>query len=659
MEQTESPAVDVIADASTRRIALLGNPNTGKTSLFNRLTGLRHRTGNFPGITQHATIGELELEGAWHQVIDLPGLYSLELAQGESELCRGVLDGTLAPKGEGASPPNALCITVDATNLSRNLSVVGEALRRRLPTVVCVTMLDLAERRGLKIDLDVLGERLGCAVVGVNARKNTGIDHLKHALADARIPNRTPPGDGAGLEAWVDEVAIAAMSATTDVEQPTLTDRLDRAFTHPVLGVMLFAIVMTGLFWLLFRWASVPMDLIDGAFGWLAASVESALPEGLIADLLANGVIAGVGATVTFLPQIALLFFVIALLEDSGYLARASFVMDRVLRPFGLRGHAFVPLLSSHACALPGIMACRAIPDRRERLAAILVAPFMTCSARLPVYALLVVVLFPERPGMQALAFTGCYALGIVAGLLSALLARRTILKGAGRPMAMELPSYRVPSLPSALRTMGERSWVFLRKAGTVILAITIVLWWLGSYPQVDPPAEAVELRAMAAQETDEASALALEERADRLEASHGAERSFMGHVGRTVQPVFEPLGYDWQLSVGVVASFAAREVFVSTMAVITTGQEDAEDESVLNALKSAKRSDGETLVFTAPTAWSLLVYYVLAMQCLPTLAVTAREAGGKRWAALQLGWMTVVAYLCAMTAHLVAGALA
>ncbi len=641
----------------TTRIVLLGNPNTGKSSLFNRLTGLRQRTSNFPGTTQHASLGEIEIGGAVATVIDLPGIYSLELEQQEANLCRQVLAGTLAPKGETIEQPEALVVTVDATNLSRNLTLVGEALRRRLPTVVCVTMLDVAERRGLRLDLDVLAERLGCAVVGINPRKNTGLDRLVAALAGARVPNRTPPGDDAGLDAWVDETAIATTSETESVEASTLTDRLDRAFTHPVLGVSLFVLIMAGLFWLLFRFASTPMDLIDGAFSALAVAAEKVLPEGLIADLLANGVIAGVGATVIFLPQIALLFFVITLLEDSGYLARASFVMDRVLRPFGLRGHAFVPLLSSHACALPGIMACRAIPDRRERLAAILVAPFMTCTARLPVYALLVVVLFPERPSMQALAFIGCYALGIFAGLFSALLARRTILRGKGRPMALELPSYRVPSLTAALRTTWERSWVFLRKAGTVILAISIVLWWLGSYPRVDPPERAVELRTLAAQETDESRAVVIEARAEELESMHAAERSYMGLIGRTVQPVFAPLGYDWQLSVGVMASFAAREVFASTMAVVVTGQEDAEDERVLTALRTAKRSDGVTPVFTHPAAWSLLVYYVLAMQCLPTLAVTAREAGAKRWAALQLGWMMLVAYACAAAAHAIASA--
>jgi len=389
------------------------------------------------------------------------------------------------------------------------------------------------------------------------------------------------------------------------------------------------------------------------------------MPGGIVRDLLAQGIVGGVGATVIFLPQICLLFFLISLLEDTGYLARAAFVVDRWLRPFGLPGHAFVPLLSSHACALPGIMAARGIPDARERLATILVAPFMTCSARLPVYVLLTTLLFRDRPWQAAGAFVGCYALGALAGVTSALVFRRTILRGRGRPMAMELPTYKRPSLRTALVTTWDRGLVFLKKAGTNILAICVILWWLESFPHVPPPPEAERLRERAAVlgatgdvpaegrpgadadgsvETRE-SLLA---EADRLERRHAKERSFAGRIGRAVQPVFAPLGYDWQLSIGVVTSFAAREVFVSTMAVVVAGEEDAEAGGVLEAIGRAKRDDGVTPVFTRATCWSLLIYYVLAMQCLPTLAVTAREAGGWRWALLQLAWMSGVAYAAA-----------
>jgi len=407
------------------------------------------------------------------------------------------------------------------------------------------------------------------------------------------------------------------------------------------------------------------MDLIGSAFDWVSGMTKAVLPEGSLADLLADGVIGGVGATVVFLPQICLLFFLIALLEDTGYLARAAFVVDRLLRPFGLPGHSFVPLLSSHACALPGIMSTRVIPDRRERLATILVAPFMTCSARLPVYVLVTSLLFKGQPLYAGLAFVGCYMLGAIAGLFSAFIARQTILKGPARPMVLELPTYKVPSLRTALATTIDRGWVFLKNAGTNILAICIVLWWLGSYPHVLPPesakllhVQATDLRALADTTADATKAQAerenaqkLEDEANRLTAADAKARSFIGRMGKAVQPVFAPLGYDWQLTIGVLTSFAAREVFVSTMAIVTSaGGDDADvhDEGIVQSIATAPRDDGKTPIFTTATCWSVLVFFVLAMQCLPTLAVTAKEAGGAKWALLQLAWMSAVAYAAA-----------
>lgn len=659
--------------AGVRRIALLGNPNTGKTTLFNRLCGLRHKTSNFPGTTLEARLGRVGVEAGWKpavhaELIDLPGVYSIELEQLEASVCREVLAGTTAPRGgwgggggDGGrgGAPDAICVVADATNLGRSLTLAGEALRRRLPTVVAVNMIDLAHRRGLHVDAARLSDALGCRVVCVSARTGEGLAELRAALAGgeggAQIPTRTPPGDEAGLRRWADELFAHAAAGSSGLEEDTFTDRLDRAFTHPILGLVMFAVVMTGLFWGLFELAAYPMDWIDMIFGGLGGLVERVVPEGDVRDLLANGVVAGVGATVIFLPQICLLFFLISLLEDTGYLARAAFVMDRLLRPFGLSGHAFVPLLSAHACALPGIMACRGIPDRRDRLATILIAPFMSCSARIPVYALLVVLLFPGRPSLQALAFTGCYFLGAIAGLFTAALFRSTILRGRGRPMVMELPSYKRPSIRTALLTTYDRAVVFLKKAGTAILAISIILWWLGAYPHVDPPQEAVALQTQAAAvaQSQPEQAEELEAEAAALEARHAARNSFIGRLGTIVEPVFRPLGYDRQLSVGVLASFAAREVFVTTMAVIVIGDDDADvaDEGVRARLANASRDDG-TPIFTAATSWSLLVYYVLAMQCLPTLVLTAREAGGVRWALLQLGWMCGLAYVCALVVY-------
>lgn len=656
--------------AAPARVALVGNPNTGKTTLFNRLCGLRHKTSNFPGTTQEARIGSLQSHGLAIELIDLPGVYSLELEQQEAEVCRGVLAGSLSPRGERVGQPDALLVVADATNLARGLALVGEAMAQRLPMVVALNMSDLARRAGMTPDRKVLEESLGCEVIPVSARTGEGLEPLAASLAAARIPNRTPPGGRENLERWSDDLSALAMAHQANAPGRgagvSMTDRLDRVFTHGLAGTLVFALVMSALFWVIFQLATYPMDWIDSFFGLASAWVESVMPAGLLRDLLSQGVVSGIGATVVFLPQICLLFFLISLLEDTGYLARAAFLMDRLLRPFGMPGHSFVPLLSSHACALPGIMATRAIPDRRERLATILVAPFMTCSARIPVYVLLIGILFKDRPAMGALAFVGCYALGILAGLLSALIARRTILKGAARPMVLELPTYKFPSLRTALLTTYDRGWVFLKNAGTNILAICIVLWWMGSFPKVQPPPEAVALHQQvvdavhgAYSKTEPAELLAKIEgwqaEAARLEASHAKAESYAGRLGRFVQPAFAPLGLDWQLTVGVLTSFAAREVFVSTMAVIVTGEEDAEDAGVVSAVASARRSDGVTPVFTRATSWAVLVFYVLAMQCLPTLAVTAKEAGGARWAFLQLAWMSIVAYLAGALAFAIA----
>lgn len=691
----QSEGVD--AGAAPRRIALLGNPNTGKTTLFNRMSGLRHKTSNFPGTTLEARVAFVRagVEGGRDaDLIDLPGIYALELDQIEARVCREVLAGTAAPRGEPLGAPDCAVVVVDAANLARNMTLVGEVVRRRLPTVIAVNMIDLAEGKGIKLDPARLSDALGCEVVPTNARAGDGVDELRLAIRRARIPApvEAVPADVQGLRHWAQEMADRALhpehvGEVPDILEETKSDRADKLIMHPVLGPVIFAGVMTGLFYVLFILAKYPMDWIEAIFSgngdWVAGwqpqwlqhvigsgavgVVKDVMPDGILRDLLTDGVIAGVGSTVVFLPQICLLFFLIALLEDTGYLARGAFVMDRLLRPFGLPGHAFVPLLSSHACALPGIMATRAIPDPKERLATILVAPFMTCSARLPVYILLTTLLFKDRPMMAALAFVGCYALGILAGVFSALIARRTILRGKSRAMVMELPSYKWPSVRSAVLGTVDRGWVFLKNAGTVILMICIVLWWMGAYPHVQPPAEASAMREQATvlrepykqdavPEAVAAKAGELDSEATHIEARHAAANSFLGRIGQTVQPVFQPLGFDWQLTIGVMASFAAREVFVSTMNVVIAGQEEGGDEQgeqrLMQQIQDAKRSDGATPVFTPAVSWALLVFFVLAMQCLPTLAVTAKEAGGVKWALLQLAWMSGMAYIAALIVY-------
>lgn len=656
----ETVALPPIAARETPRIALIGNPNTGKTTLFNRLCGARAKTSNFPGTTTTSRVGRAALPGDWiAEVIDLPGLYELGLDVPETRIARDVL------AGDGLyRRPDAVLVVVDACNLTRNLVLVGELLSYEVPVVVALNMVDLAQKRGLTIDADKLSQRLGCPVVAIVARRGDGVDDvrtaLSRALAEGRrhhAPASAVPGEGASIEtltAWADDVMAFSVGRPHALYmRDAFAERLDRVLTHPVLGLLMFLLVMGGLFYTLFALATVPMDLIEATFARLGEVAAQYLPDGPVRALVSEGIIGGVAGTVVFLPQICLLFFLISLLEDTGYLARAAFVMDRVLRRFGLPGHAFVPLLTSSACALPGIMSTRLIPDRRDRLATILVAPLMSCSARLPVYVLLTSLMFADSPLYAAAAFVGCYLLGALAALVTATVFGRTWLKGDARPMVLELPSYKWPSLQNAVITAKDQGLAFLQTAGTVIMAICIVMWWLSAYPQVGTPAEATALRAQAAQ-----AGVSAEQRdawmseADVLEKRAAQAGSFAGRIGQVAQPVFAPLGYDWQLTVGVMTSFLAREVFVSTMSVLVGGSGEADvDVGVIERIRSATRDDG-TPLFTTATSASALVFFVLAMQCLPTLTVTRRETGAGKYALMQLAYMSTLAYVSALLVY-------
>jgi ferrous iron transport protein B len=641
--------------AVSDRVALLGNPNTGKTTIFNSLCGARAKTANFPGTTTTVRLGHYRTGDQQINAMDLPGVYELSLATPEAEIARDALAGVRAPA------PGAIVVVIDACNLTRNLVLVGELLAYPQPVVVALNMIDLAARRGITIDAKTLGQRLGVTVVPTVARSGEGLDDLRAAIAaaltapgpaprPADLPaQRTPEALTAWAESLVGDVATSPVMQGPD----TASERVDRMLTHPVYGMAAFVAVMGLLFWTLFTLATVPMDLIEATFAVLGDATRSVFPEGPIQDLVADGIVGGVAGTVVFLPQICLLFFLISLLEDTGYLARAAFVMDRLLARFGLPGHAFVPLLTAHACAIPSIMSTRLIPDRRDRLATILIAPFMSCSARLPVYVLLTSLIFANRPALAAVAFGACYLLGGTAALLSAVLFGRTILKGRAQPMVLELPTYKTPSVGNALITARDQGLLFLKTAGTVIVAICIVMWWLSAYPRVEPGPEVQALRAQA--ETPglppaEVEALTLE--ADTLERRAAQAGSFAGMMGSAVEPVFRPLGFDWQLTVGVLTSFLAREVFVSTMSVLVGGSGDAEaDEGVIARIRGMTTADGR-MVFTPATSAATLVFFVLAMQCLPTLAVTRREAGRLKYAAFQFAYMSAVAYVAALIVY-------
>jgi len=644
-------------------IALTGNPNAGKTSLFNRLTGLRAQTANFPGTTVEHRRGRVQLKNQTATLVDLPGLYTLDAVTPDERVAVDALDGKLARWAR----PDALLIVVDATNLERNLFLASQLLDRKLPTVVALNMIDSADKHGLHFDIEELAKRLGCHVVPISARTGQGIDDLFQALNELvrkRIeptvhPDLASCGHCSGCQYaarynWAETVSGATSHGDASA-RGRRTEAIDRVLTHRVIGLVCFAAIMTLTFVLIFWMAQFPMDLIDGWFGLASRTVGHWLPAGDLNSLLTDGVIGGVGGMLVFLPQICMLFFMLALLEDSGYLARAAFVMDRLMHRVGLPGKAFVPMLSAHACAIPAIMASRVIDDRRDRLATILVLPLMTCSARLPVYAMVMALLFPNDPLKASLLFASAYALGIVTALVMAWIFKRTLLKGKTKPLVIELPNYRLPSLRNALLLMYDRAWAFVKTAGTTIMIISIVIWALATYPKA--PAEEMS-DGVRSQYT------ALLEQGDTAGAAYlfdrfQLEQSYAGHLGRAVEPVFAPLGFDWKMSIGIVSSFAAREVIVSTLAVLYGVGEKATGESgfFVDRMRNIRHADGRR-VFSTAGCLSLLVFYVLAMQCLPTQVVARRETGSWKLPMLQLGYMSVLAYTAALITYQVAAAL-
>jgi ferrous iron transport protein B len=625
---------EALADTSLRfRLGLVGGPNSGKTTLFNALTGLRGRVGNYPGVTVERREGLCQV-GERRQreavVVDLPGTYSLDALSPDEEVVNRVLEGEIA------AAPHALILVADACTLERSLLFIAQVLRRGLPTCLVVTMTDELHARGGQLDLARLERALGVPVRGVVGHRGLGLDALRSLLGaweSWERPHLLPPADVRERAAWAASV-LESVSATRP-NAHTATEAIDRFVLHPLYGSLLFAAVMLIFFQLIFAWAAPAMDAIDAGVGAASAGARALLPAGAVADFVADGMIAGVGAVVVFLPQILLLFGLLYLLEDVGYMARAAFVADRVMGRIGLEGRCFVSLLSSYACAVPGIMATRTIPSPRSRLITILVAPLMTCSARLPVYALLIGAFVPATSigplGVQGLVLLGLYLLGVLAALVAAAVIKRTVLTGEGLPFYMELPPYRLPTPRLWLSQVWGSAWAFLRRAGTIILAASIVLWLLLSFPRVAPPPGATESEA----------------------ARHGLEQSFAGRAGHAIEPLIAPLGFDWKIGVGLLASLAAREVIVSTLAQIYAVQEEG------SSLREALRRDVDPgtgrPVYTPATVAALLVFFVFALQCLSTIAIMRRETNSWRWPAFAFGYLLTLAYSASFLTHRVA----
>jgi ferrous iron transport protein B len=642
-------------------LALVGNPNAGKTTLFNALTGLHAKTANFPGTTVERRVGRTKIGRQQIVLVDLPGLYGLESSSPDEKLASDALRGRL----DGHPAPNAALVVVDATNLERNLFLASQVLELDCPVIVALNMMDMAKRDGIRIDVAKLRAELGCPVVPITARSGKGIRELQNEIerlvggpAVEAAPHAKPgcgSCSGCPYQAryeWTEKISNRVMDAAM-ARRSERTEKIDNIVTHPVAGVIVFQLVMLVIFALIFWAAQIPMHLIDRLFVTIGTRVGAMLPPGDLQSMMVNGVIGGVGGILVFLPQICILFFVLSLLEDTGYLSRAAFVMDKVMRRFGLPGKAFVPMLSAHACAIPAIMSTRVIENPRDRLLTILITPLMTCSARIPVYAMVTALLFPNSPWKAAAVFTAAYAAGVLAALGAALVFRHTILPGESKPLMIELPPYRLPGLRTALLHTFDRAKIFVKQAGTIILAISLILWALSYYPKSSPPAAAAAMNAQAAQlaqSGDTGKADELRAAAGRLTAQNSLQNSFAGKIGHVIEPVIAPLGYDWQIGIGILSSFAAREVIVSTMAIVYgVGKDTAEKnpKSLYDSLRQATRSDG-TPIFNTATCASLLVFYILAAQCLSTTAVVRRETNSWKWPLFQIAYMTSLAYVAA-----------
>lgn len=693
---------------AVQKIALVGNPNSGKSSLFNLLTGLNQKIGNFPGVTVEKKSGLCKLSnGQTVEIIDFPGIYSIYPRSLDERIVSEVL-----LDHHSSSTPDKVVVIADVTNLKRGLLLLTQIMDLGLPCVLVLTMMDLAAKAGISYDLNALSKKLGVPVVAINARKGHGLEVLYELLGKpvvavsqpvfpiwkeveapvAELRQRTGvdndyeaylfleqpqslkflspdhrkivdevrtkyqffPGKFQGAETiqrygYIQDLLTSVTLKTSDPSWKNSSTKIDRIITHKVWGYLIFFGILFLIFQAIFAWASVPMDYIDSWFAQLSTFLNGVLPEGPLTRLLTEGIVPGIGGIVIFVPQIAILFAFISILEESGYMARVVFLMDKVMRKFGLNGKSVVPLISGVACAIPAIMATRTIDNWKERTITILVTPLVSCSARLPIFTILIALIVPDEKALgffnlQGLALMGLYLLGFAAAILSALIMKWIIRMRERSYLIMELPTYRVPKWSNVGYTIVEKTKAFVFEAGKIILAISVILWVLASYG----PGTAMEDAEKSVRNSTSAATFSEDELNDRIAASK-LEHSYAGVIGKALEPAIRPLGYDWKIGIALITSFAAREVFVGTMATIySIGSQTDNESTIKQRMKEEVNYETGGPRFTPAVGLSLLVFYTFAMQCMSTLAVVYRETKGWKWPLIQLLYMTALAYISA-----------
>ena len=607
------------------RLALVGNPNSGKSALFNALTGARQKVANYPGVTVERRAGRLTAPDHNEiDVVDLPGTYSLSPKSPDEEITKKALVGEL----ESEAVPDRIICVVDATNLPRHLQLVLELKELGIPMVVALNMMDMAARDKIEIDTEKLSSELGVTVIPTVAVRRKGLDDLLKAITQpvtpvdpARLPGSDKVGTRDRRELNSEARRIARAATLSEGIEHRVTRVIDNIVLHKVAGPLVLFGFLFLMFQAVFSWAEMPMEWIDGGVVALQGLVSTHMPGGALKSLITDGVLAGVGSVIIFLPQILILFAFILTLEATGYMARAAFIMDRLMAGVGLNGRSFIPLLSSFACAIPGMMAARTISNERDRLTTILIAPLMTCSARLPVYTLIIAAFIPNQKvlggfGLQGLVMFILYLAGILSALIIAAILKHTVVKGVSQPLIMELPKYQLPTLRDLALGLFERAWIFLRRAGRIILIVSIALWALASYP--NPPADAT---------------------------NPDVFYSFAGWLGRALSVILEPIGFNWEISIALVPGMAAREVAVAALGTVYAL--NGTEEAVANSLATALRSS-----WSLPTALSFLAWYVFAPQCLSTIAVARRETNSRAWTAFMVGYLFAIAYIAAFITY-------